>query len=178
MVAKGFDFAGLASPPIEREFFPHEGMKAGEGIKLMLNLDFLTLEKMESLEAGFNAIFDETANSLRDLIAPPPAKGRRKSNKLAVTGTKPEELPKIELFAFEKAKFRFFAGALAGQPGSTDPTDRLIHGWDVVRDGKPVPISYEAFLQMPPHGLSRLYRFCVGEANNPTTSEKKPSSSP
>ncbi len=173
----GFDFSGFASPPVEREFFPRDDMKPGEGVKIKINLDLLTLEKMEALEGEFNNIFQESAVSLKEAIAPPDVKGR-KSTKMAVAGEKPLALPKIELFAFEKAKFRFFAGALAGLPGSTDANDRLIHSWDVQKDGTPIPVTHEAFLQMPPHGLSRLYRFCVGEANNPTPSEKKPSGSP
>ncbi len=95
-----------------------------------------------------------------------------------MAGTRPDlppEIPQIELFAFEKARLRFYAETLAGEPSDTDPEKRLIHGWDVVRDGQEVPISYETFVQMPPHGLNRLYRFIMGVANNPTASEKKSS---
>lgn len=211
MPENGFDFSGFRSLPVEREFLPREGMKAGQGVKLMLNLDLLSLEKMEQLEAAFNEGIEQAAGLFKSPVPPPPAK----SDKLAVAGKKPlpkmkkaellakakflgltisadakiDEIaaeiqlaetvtfnyPKLELFAFEKARFKFFARALAGGPGETDPYDRLIYSWDVTKDGKPVPISYESFLQMPPHGLKKLYQFVIGEANNPTAQEKKPS---
>lgn len=192
MSDKGFEFSGFISAPVEREFLPREGMKEGEGVKLMLNLDYLTIERMDQLDAKFNKMFDGSLGILKavdkavselateDEPDPTPktdAIAKRGKKKLPVAATKPAPatpaVPQIELFVFEKARARFYAETLAGEPGNTDPEKRLIHGWNVVRDGEDVPICYESFIQMPPHGLTKLYRFVIGAANNPTSQEKK-----
>lgn len=177
MSKSGFEFSGFFAPPVEREFLLAEGMEPGTGVQIFINLDLLTIEKMQELEAEFNAIFDDSVAPIRkalDAVADAEQKDRD-SEEAGADTDKPEvtQLPKLELFALEKAKFKFFARALAGPEGDTNPSNRLLHSWNVVRDKKAVPISYESFLQMPPHGLIRLYRFCIGEANNPTAQEKK-----
>ena len=188
MAKDGFDFSGFRALPVERLFFPTEQARADNNpVKLMLNLDFLSLEKMEQLETEFNAIFDETFGVFRKIEEAaedlPEETAADAVTALAVVDedtaataapeAKALDLPKLELFALEKSKFRFFVRALAGAPGEKDPNNRFIHSWDVMKGNKAIPISYESFLQMPPHGLMDLYRFCVGEANNPTAQEKK-----
>ncbi|CAN5508925.1 hypothetical protein BH10ACI2_BH10ACI2_04340 [soil metagenome] len=173
MSKNGFDFSGFRSLPVEREFFPMDGLAAGEGVTLQLNLDLLTLEKMDQLEIEFNAIFDEILNPFKELEKDAEANTETALVKSGEAEPKPFQLPKFEMFALEKAKFSFFARVLAGAAGEADEYNRFIHSWNVTKKGKPVPITYESFLQMPPHGLARLYRFCVSEANNPTASEKK-----
>lgn len=189
MSSKGFEFSGFRSLPVEREFLPLADMKAGDGVLLQINLDLLTLEKIEDLETEFNRLmnesmgFAEALDAINDAIeaaaeseAPQPK--QVKGKKMPVAGTKPDaikkfEVPKIEIYAEQKARFRFHATALAGKPGNTDPYDRLIYDWSAVKNGKKIPISYEVFMQMPPHALLKMYYFCLGEANNPTTQEKK-----
>lgn len=167
MKSNGFEFSGFRKPPVEREFLPHEDMKPGEGVMLKLNLDLLTLERMEQLETEFDGIFETTvAKAL-------PEASKAKSKKLTVAGTKPEPAAKISLFDYEKKMFKLRARMLAGRPGEDDPDTRIIQSWNVVADGKAVPVSFEAFLQMPSSGLRKLYEFCTGEANNPTKNEKK-----
>lgn len=182
MAKNGFDFSGFFSAPVEREFYPTEqAEKDGNAILVKINLDLLTLEKMEQLEAEFNSIFEDAAGLFAkiDEVKAEIDAGQKKEDALekvdAITEEleKVPELPKFQLFAYEKASFKFYARALAGEPGNDDATHRLLHSWNVVKGKTPVPISYESFLQMPPHGLRKLYRFCVGEANNPTPQEKK-----
>lgn len=176
MSAKGFEFSGFCAPPVEREFFPQEGMKPGEGIMLQLNLDHLSLERMDLMDARFNEIFDGSMSIMKMIEGVvEEANPKPKSKKLAAAAEKPKpvEVPKIELFTFEKARTRFYIEMLAGEPGNTDPFNRLVHGWNVTRDGQDVPVSYETFSQLPPHGLKRLWHFVMGEANNPTAQEKK-----
>lgn len=182
----GFEFTGFSSPAVEREFLPTDSTKPGEGVTLWLNLDLLTIEYMEALEAEFNKQCDEAITQFAG-IAPEPEpepetkSGAKKSKALAVAGTKPEPkrdlpaLPKVELFLMEKARYRFFIIAMAGQPGEDNPDTRLLRAWNVYRDGKKVPVSYESFLDMPPHALARMYRFIISEASNPTPQEKKAS---
>jgi hypothetical protein len=215
MSSNGADFSDFFSAPVAREFFPSEAAEAaGKSVTVYLNLDFLTIEKMEQLETEFNDGVSAAAGIIKKVEEVEPAKPKSRSTKLAVVGKKPLkkmktaellakaaeldldipdgatdeeiiaeielseiipfEFPRIPLFAFEKNRFRFFARTLAGEPGNTDPNKRLLHGWGLVdKDKQPVPISYESFVQMPPHGLHRLYRFVIGEANNPTPQEKK-----
>lgn len=173
-MSKSFEFSGLFSPAVDREFLPTDNLKPGEGLTLSLNLDFLTLESMEMLEAEVNNIVNNAAGFLDAVteVEEEPKKTRGKKQ-IAVAATKPIPVPKIELFVFEKARYRFFARALAGQQGENDPSQRLIRDWNLVKAGTKVPVSYETFIQMPPHGLAKLYRYVIGEANNPTSSEKK-----
>ncbi len=185
MTENGFEFSDLFSAPIEREFFPREGIKDGEGIKLMLNLDFLTMERMEQLEGEAQRIAVEFAEAYGEpeLIDAPegeaPAAGKKAKKPDAgkeTTEALQKTSPKVQLFGIEKAMFKIMAITLAGPSGLTDPTQRLINSWNVVRDGKPVPVSYESFCQIPQHGLQKLYRFCLYSAPNPTKDEKKGSS--
>src|SRR4051812_37482952 len=128
MSKNGFDFSGFRALPTERLFFPNEQAKADNNpVKLMLNLDLLTLEKMEQLETEFNAIFDETFGVFRKIeeaadVSDDPAEAEASTDLTVVKDendkVEPQpaavDFPKFELFALEKSKFRFFARVLAG----------------------------------------------------------------
>lgn len=183
----GFEFNGLFTS-VEREFLPNEDLKKGQGIMLTLNLDLLTLEYMEHLEGEFNRIANEAFSMLSyvrgedaELQIDEPADEAAKALAIVEDAAKAEGektfetdgMPPIELFMMEKARFRFWATALAGRDGDKDPDKRLLRDWSVVKDGKKVPVTYKILTQMPYHGLRKLYVFVIGEANNPTPSEKK-----
>ena len=188
--SNGFDFGGFRSSPVEREYFPVDGMKSGEGVTLQLNLDLLTTAKMTQLEDEYNAIYEDLARPFESLFkALKPAADEKPARKpveepenaadedpaIEAADEKEEDssLPAMRIFSFEKANLTFYARVLGGSPENTDPYDRLIHGWNVTENGKPMPVSNESFLRMPPHAVKRLYRFCLGAANNPTEDEKK-----
>lgn len=145
----GFEFEKLRVLPVEAEFKPNEQIVDGEGLKLQLNLDLLTVGKMEEVEA-------ENRQREKDLTVLE-AKQKNKSKK------KEES---ISAFHFIKTDIRFKARQLGGKPGENNPADRYIADWDLVQNGAKVPVSYEIFEQMPLQLLNELYNFVVGEANS------------
>lgn len=205
MPEAGFEFSGFLSPAVARDFYPTEqAEKDKTAVKLWLNLDMLTIERMEQLETDYAQFLDDAtgvftavselfkaddadsdtdtdAVAITDAVTDGKQPTAKKKKELAVAGKKPSKtgLPatRIGVFAMEKTRLRFYATVLGGRAGENDPTKRLIADWNLVRDGKPIPISYEVFLQMPPHGLAKLYQFVLGAANSPTPQEKKQSSS-
>lgn len=182
MATKGFDISGFRMPPVEREFLPHEDVQPGDGVKLLLNLDLLTLERMELIDEEFRAMFDEKVEPETEELETSQAlaitEPTSKSKKLPVAGKKPEKkkpspTSAISLYAYERAVIPFRAKLLAGQPGEDDPDKRIIRSWNVVKNGKAMPVCYESLIVMPSQALEKLYLFCTREANNPTKDEKK-----
>lgn len=164
--SKGFDLAGFRKPAIEVEYLPHESVNPGEGLKLSINADLLTLDKMDEIEARFNAMF-----------APPEPEQLAEGNN-AADAEKPKTAlaiasPKVSLYTYEKEMLKLHVSLLVGEPGNTDPNGRFIASWNAVVDGKPVPIAYESLVSQPANLIKGLYDFVTGAANNPTKDDKK-----
>lgn len=165
MSKNGFEFSGFRRPLIGVEYKPHPSVKDGEGVQLQLNLDLLTIERMEEIEANFNEVFSRFGASLADDAA----EGSDQEEGLV------KKDRRISLYSYEKALFNMRVSLLAGTKGNADPNARFIHSWNVVKDGKPLPVEFESFDGMSTTAVADLYNFVTTAANNPTESEKKAS---
>lgn len=137
-----FDIKGVSRPTVTAEFKPHENIADGEGIQTELNLDWLTLDRMEESESEYLNLSEEDLKQIED--------------------------GKLSTYHFMKRDIRYRSRVLGGKPGSNDPEDRVIRSWNVVRDGVPVPIQYETFLSLPYVMLANLFQFCAFDAGKPT----------
>jgi hypothetical protein len=180
-----FEFSGFKRPPVKREYFPHESIKEGSGVQLALNLDLLTLEKMEEIDAQFDAMFAEISNTIENPVADElqvsqPAEsqalvkvGSEVDEELVPVPVKKESYRSLSMFQLDKAIIRFRAQMLGGLPGEDDPDKRFIKDWNVVENGKKVQVCYETFLRMSKPQLDHLYNFVTEEASNPTKKKDK-----
>lgn len=170
MSKNGFEFSAFRRPVVRVEYKPHPSVKDGEGVQLELNLDLVTLEVMEGIEEEFNRIF-------ADHQEPAERSGKRFRADVEVSDDDNDgvvdDAPRINLYSYERALFAMRATLLAGKPGSDDPNERFIYSWNVVKKGKPVPVSYETLVGMPATTVADLYNFVTSTANNPTDKEKK-----
>lgn len=157
----GFEIAKLRRPPVSVEYKPTEDIKDGEGLQLKLNLDLLTMARLEEMEKEF----ETTANTVAKVL---------KKNDEPESESETEETEKISIFHFDKANIRFKARMLGGEPGENNPDDRYIADWNVEADGKPVPVCYETFAAMPATVLKNLHDFVTGEASAPTKKSVTP----
>lgn len=148
----GFEAEKLRRPLVDEEFKPYEGIPDGEGLKLKLNLSHITLEYLDNLDDFFN----DFVNKL--------IKDEEEKNK-----ANPEALPKNKVNLFDGLKFniRFRAITLVGKPGESNPQTRVIHSWNLEKDGQPVPVLYDELIKYDERLISDLYDFCMKEAGNP-----------
>jgi|GEM_PF-6916754 len=172
-----FEFGGFRKPPIDVEYKPHDSVPEGQGVMMKLNLELLTLDRMEQIDAEFEATLksveqeiDETAKGKKLLTE---GGGAKKPARSDAGGNN------VGIFAFDRALLRMKIIMLAGAPGADQdkPFDRLIHSWNVVEGGAPVAITFENIARLPSAQIERLYAFATGEANKPTAKEKKRSGS-
>lgn len=155
----GFQLGKLRRPAVRKEYIPHESVKEGEGLQVELNLDLLTLELMEQLDA-------EIKKTISDI-------GEQSGETDSA-----EALAKFEMFHFEKMNIRFKAQMLGGKSGETDPDKRFVRSWDMVGEGdKPIPVSYEVFEAMPKPVLDKFYDWVTNEAAKVTKKNEPASSS-
>lgn len=137
-------FSAMKRPPIKVEYCPHD-VPPGEGLKMSINLDLLTLEKMEELDSEF-------VNTMKTAQAEQEGGGESFSP-----------------FVFDKANVKFKARSLGGNPGEDDPEKRLIRDWEMTDDDEnPIPVSYEFLEKMAKPILDGLYNFITAEASKPT----------
>ena len=159
----GFEFANLGRPAVDAEFKPHDAIADGEGLMLKLNLDLLTMERLEEMETEF-----QKATTVTEPVSARPESEKsseaEKSGEAENTDRKEITPEKISIFYFEKANIRFKARMLGGKPGEDNPEDRYIREWNMQAEGKPIAVAYEFFEKMPSNVLNRLYDFVTGEA--------------
>lgn len=165
-----FEISELKAPPFACEFKPHPNLKDGEGLQLKLNLDFLTIERIDALNK-------EIENRVKSFLPSPDVDAKpdalaKKSKKNPATETalvapaRPQGLD--SMYFLDKEHIRLRAIMLGGAPGNTDPEQRLIHSWDAVRGGSPVPVCFEVFAGMSKHMQQALYDFVTVEAQKPS----------
>lgn len=165
----------------ENEFLPHPSVKKGEGLKIHVNLDLMTLEYLDNTEKFFEQWKDEQLKkygiSDEDFAEAAEAEKPAKKGKKAVAEKpKPFVAPlQAELINDQlRLDIRYKAIVLAGRPGSDDPRKRWIASWDLVdADGKPVEISYEVVSKWSRHLITNLYEFCQKAGQTDKETEKK-----
>ena len=156
----GFEFENLKRPPVDTEYKPRGDEEDGTGLKMQLNLDLLTMSRMEEMEQDYN-------RALKNLAAV-----AKKPKISTENGGDEEETADadnsqgISIFHYEKSNIRFKARMLGGRPGERNAEDRYIRSWNLEIGGEKVEINYEFFEQMPVTVLNALYEFVTGEANS------------
>ena len=179
MANNGFDIGGFWRPAVQREFLPHDGVEPGNGVKIMLNLDMLTREFMEKVDAEFAAMFEspeEAAKPKPKQLASSSKRKPKKDDEVKAEKKDTVSPSPFSLYVYERAMFDFRVRVLAGGPDENDPTKRLIQSWDVVdKQKKPVPVTFAALSHIPAEGIKRLYNWAMAESSNPTKDEKKES---
>lgn len=152
----GFEFEDFNIPSVQAVYKP-EHFK-GEGLKMMVNLNLITLEKMESIEADFKKWFDEFTKNHE-----PKKENTEEEN------TSKEQESKLEVFFLEKNQLRFRARMLCGKPGENNPDDRYIESWEMKnKAGEDIPVSYESIIGLSKKAIDDLYTFVTTEAGKPT----------
>lgn len=167
----GFELNSFRRPAEAAEYKPKH-IATGDGVQLMLNLDWLTLAKMEETEADMLRSI-EFENKQLMTVGNEAAEKENKSDDLNL-------LYKAQIhsiYGFQKAQHCYKARVLGGKPGSTDPTDRVIQSWDVISGGVAVPVCYESFVQMPEAILTSLYDFCTNYSVTVKKTNAAPSNS-
>lgn len=184
-----FELSALKALPHACEFKPNPNLKDGEGVQLTINLEFLTIERIDALNL-------EIENRVKNLLPVPvpevaedklqtsSKKGKQsKTTETAIeivpaSEPEPTALPSFDsMYFFDKEQIRLRAIMLGGAEGNEDPTQRLIHSWDVVHNKKPVPVCFEVFLGMSKHMQQALYDFVTDEAQKPTKKKSQQSES-
>ncbi len=172
-----FELNDLKRPPVTVEYKPYDGIEDGEGLEMELNLDLMTIERMEETEAEFEKLFadlEKTKNgeSATDKAGENDGGDEENSEK---ESRKQSGKPKIGMFYFEKNHIRFRARMLGGAPGDDDANKRYIRNWKMVNKGEAVPVCYETLARMEKTVLDALYDFVTGEASKPTKKSATPS---
>ncbi len=168
----GFEFGDLYNEDaFKTEFLPHEKVRKGQGLKLDLNrdvvsLDFINQTKsfVENLVSDYEqAVAKSPENSGTGEPEEKSDEERRAEAEKSVSTSLNENLMVMEGLA---QAIRQYARILGGKPGEDIPSDRVIRSWDLVRGGKPVPVSYEELVTWKLSVLKKLFNFCVFEAQS------------
>jgi hypothetical protein len=153
----GFDVSNLTKP-VACEFLP-PGCPKGQGLKLELNLNLISIEFMEKLESELN----ETVVRAKKI-----SEIEEKVLKGDESAFKAEESPQISFFFQQKEEIRFKARILGGEAGKRNDPNRIIVSWDLERKGKPVPVCQEEIIKLGKPMVDALFQFCMLEAGQPT----------
>lgn len=167
----GFKFNNLLRPPVAVEFLPHENVSPGEGLEMEINLDLLTLEKMEELDEEFRRTVSDLKQSEQNPVVKTSISETAPDTENAeiIQAAAESEPESLSLFHFDKANIRFKARSLGGNPGEDNPAARFIRSWKMSdSEGNPIPVSYEFLVKFPKTVLDRLYDFVTNEASKPT----------
>ena len=161
---------------IEKEFLPHEEVKAGEGLTVVINQDLLTLDYLRGFEkfyadwkAGQTEKADqmrETAEKIKSLTDSADWKSLSESKREQRLSETLGSQSDIEGLVSETFRFDIESKAiyLGGVPGEADPKKRMIVSWNLERGGQPVPVSFEEICKFSQALINKLYAFCNDEA--------------
>lgn len=151
----GFDIENFIKP-VACEFLP-DGYKDGEGLQLELNLHLISIEFMEKLEAELNDTIQK-------------AKQESETENKVIEG---EEDAQISFFFQQKEELKFKARILGGEAGKKNDPNRIIKSWNLMRKGKPVPVSQNEIIKLGRATVDALFNFCM-TAGQPKKTSAEP----
>jgi hypothetical protein len=120
----------------------------GEEVELQINIDALTPEYLEHMDAALNAVFKQAEKRIK-----------RSSAKKAQESSL--ELEKDLLILQREVHASFLTDPISLPTGGTTS---LLKGWDLVDHGEPVACNKSSLMRLPPKAVEALCQFCIDRA--------------
>lgn len=159
------------------EFLPTTRTKKGQGLKVEINANLITLEYLERGKKEIEKLlgFADVYKQIEEAAAQEAAaaeEGPADDKAAPVDFEVIKQRLDLQAQTYDRmaGEIRVMARILGGNPGEDIPADRVVKSWDLTRAGRPVAVSFEELCRWDYKLLKKFYNFCVYEASEP---EKK-----